>query len=98
MIGKAPKATARSEQLNYWTRANSTNWRTKRWNVGKHWVVEKEKHFKTIKREIQLRGESDRLPGSIVAANNMDGRHKMIILFKSDIILLTALRVMNDSR
>lgn len=45
-----------------------------------------EKHFKTIRRENWLRGWKNCLPGSIVAAKSSDGRHKTIILCKSNII------------
>lgn len=48
-------------------------------------------HFKTIKIGLHRRAKkwhNSNLPGSIVAANNKDGRHNTIILCKSNIILL----------
>lgn len=59
----------------------------------------REKHFKTIYHDekqqklgslflsLLSRKTNHSLPGSIVAANNKDGRHKTIILCKSNIIL-----------
>lgn len=71
-----------------WIRANSTNWRRdgRKNFVGKHrdcvsWEAS------TLK---QSKCDCKGLPGSIVAANNKDGRHRTIILFKSNIMPLVS--------
>lgn len=71
-------------------------------NDAQHWIMRsalKQSHDKIgylRKGKLEIfEGGWNRLPGSIVAANNKDGRHKTIILCKSNIVLLISF--CNDS-
>jgi hypothetical protein len=44
--------------------------------------------FSLIQLKPNTQNQTNHLPGSIVAANNKDGRHRTIILCKSNIILM----------